>query len=116
MRPKAARIRPGSTRDSAIAAPSVGFPFSLPPPRDRRVRGTRITRRGGTMTQSELAHPAGTGARQSLRWRTRDFVVIAALAVPLGLIWSYVWGVVWLTGRGILPELGYVLDGFYVIA
>ncbi len=51
-----------------------------------------------------------------LGWRTRDFVVTAALAVPLGIIWSYVWGQVWLIGRGILPDLGIFLDGFYVVA
>lgn len=64
------------------------------------------------MTQSEFAQPAGP----ALRWRTRDFLVTAALAVPLGLIWTYVWGIVWLAGRGLLPELGFVLDGFYIVA
>ena len=63
-------------------------------------------------------HSAPTGARDTggfRMWRTQDVVVAAALAVPLGLIWSYVWGIVWLTGRGILPELGILLDGFYVV-
>ena len=48
------------------------------------------------------------------RWTTRDVVVSAALAVPLGLIWVYVWGLVWTTGRAISPELGFLLDGFYI--
>jgi energy-coupling factor transport system substrate-specific component len=49
------------------------------------------------------------------RWRTRDFIVAAALAVPLGLIWSFAYGFVWLTARGILPQLGDVFDGFYIV-
>jgi energy-coupling factor transport system substrate-specific component len=54
-------------------------------------------------------------AESPLAWKTRDVVVAAALGVPLGLIWVYVWGFVWLTGRGLLPELGFLLDGFYVV-
>src|ERR1700682_5081601 len=50
------------------------------------------------------------------QWRTRDFIVTAALAVPLGLVWSFAYGFVWLTARGILPELGNVFDGFYIVA
>jgi energy-coupling factor transport system substrate-specific component len=49
-------------------------------------------------------------------WKTRDVVVAAALAVPLGILWSLGWGYVWSAGRAILPELGFVLDGFYVVA
>lgn len=48
-------------------------------------------------------------------WRTRDLIVAAALAVPLGLVWSFVWGQVWLWGRGLSPQLGIVLTGFYVV-
>jgi energy-coupling factor transport system substrate-specific component len=48
------------------------------------------------------------------QWRTRDFIVAAALAVPLGLIWSFAYGFVWLTARGVLPQLGDVFDGFYI--
>jgi energy-coupling factor transport system substrate-specific component len=55
-------------------------------------------------------------AESPLAWKTRDVVVAAALAVPLGIIWSLGWGYVWTAGRGILPELGFVLDGFYVVA
>lgn len=59
---------------------------------------------------------SGTGDTGGVStWRTRDIIVAAALAVPLGLIWSYVWGIVWLAGRGILPEIGLLLDGFYVV-
>jgi energy-coupling factor transport system substrate-specific component len=49
------------------------------------------------------------------QWRTRDFIVAAALAVPLGLVWSFAYGFVWLTARGILPQLGDVFDGFYIV-
>src|SRR5437867_13358656 len=49
------------------------------------------------------------------QWRTRDFIVAAALAVPLGLVWSFAYGFVWLTARGILPLLGDVFDGFYIV-
>jgi energy-coupling factor transport system permease protein len=49
------------------------------------------------------------------QWRTRDFIVSAALAVPLGLVWSFAYGFVWLTARGILPQLGDVFDGFYIV-
>jgi energy-coupling factor transport system substrate-specific component len=55
-------------------------------------------------------------AERPLAWKTRDVVVAAALAVPLGIIWSLGWGYVWSAGRAILPELGFVLDGFYVVA
>jgi energy-coupling factor transport system permease protein len=48
-------------------------------------------------------------------WRTRDFIVAAALAVPLGLIWSFAYGFIWLTARGIQPLLGDVFDGFYIV-
>jgi energy-coupling factor transport system substrate-specific component len=50
------------------------------------------------------------------RWRTRDFIVAAALAVPMGLVWVYVWGLVWQTARGLSPELGNLFDGFYIVA
>ncbi|HLZ25950.1 MAG TPA: ECF transporter S component [Chloroflexota bacterium] len=49
------------------------------------------------------------------QWRTRDFIVSAALAVPLGLVWSFAYGFVWLTARGIQPLLGDVFDGFYIV-
>jgi energy-coupling factor transport system permease protein len=48
-------------------------------------------------------------------WRTRDFVVSAALAVALGVFWAYAWGYVWLTGRGLSPQLSFILDGFYIV-
>src|SRR5205814_6844372 len=46
---------------------------------------------------------------------TRDFIVAAALAVPLGLIWSFAYGFVWLAARGIEPLLGDFFDGFYIV-
>ena len=49
-----------------------------------------------------------------MAWKTRDIIVAAALAVPLGLVWVYVWAVVWTAGRALLPEMGFLLDGFYI--
>jgi energy-coupling factor transport system substrate-specific component len=59
--------------------------------------------------------PAAQTAGMDWQWRTRDFIVAAALAVPLGLVWSFAYGFVWLTARGILPQLGDVFDGFYIV-
>jgi energy-coupling factor transport system substrate-specific component len=59
--------------------------------------------------------PAAPTAGMDWQWRTRDFIVAAALAVPLGLVWSFAYGFVWLTARGILPQLGDVFDGFYIV-
>ena len=47
-----------------------------------------------------------------LAWKTRDVVVAAALAVPLGLVW----GQVWTFARALAPELGFFVAGFYVAA
>jgi energy-coupling factor transport system substrate-specific component len=49
------------------------------------------------------------------RWRTRDFIVAAALAVPLGIVWATGWGLLFRTARGALPELGLFLAGFYMV-
>src|SRR3977135_411592 len=59
--------------------------------------------------------PAAPTACMAWQWRTRDFIVAAALAVPLGLVLSFAYGFVWLTARGILPQLGDVFDGFYIV-
>jgi energy-coupling factor transport system substrate-specific component len=59
--------------------------------------------------------PDPEASASPLAWKTRDVVVAAALAVPLGLIWVYVWGLVWTAGRALLPELGFLLDGFYIV-
>jgi energy-coupling factor transport system substrate-specific component len=67
-------------------------------------------------TESSLERSATPAVPVDWHWRTRDFIVAAALAVPLGLIWSFVWGTVWLTARGITPELGNIFDGFYIVA
>jgi energy-coupling factor transport system substrate-specific component len=67
----------------------------------------------------ENVRSSGDDARvteSAVAWKTRDVVVAAALAVPLGILWSLGWGYVWSAGRAILPELGFVLDGFYVVA
>ena len=55
-------------------------------------------------------------AEGPLAWKTRDVVVAAALAVPLGLVWSLVWGQVWIFARALAPELGFFVAGFYVAA
>jgi energy-coupling factor transport system substrate-specific component len=63
------------------------------------------------------AADTGDGGRQGiLAWKTRDIIVAAALAVPLGIVWSLGWGYVWSYGRAIAPELGFLLEGFYLIA
>jgi energy-coupling factor transport system substrate-specific component len=49
------------------------------------------------------------------RWHTRDFIVVAALAVPLGVFLSYVWAFVWTSASNAIPELGDVFDGFYIV-
>ncbi len=48
-------------------------------------------------------------------WKARDVIVAAALAVPLGVFWSYVYGFIWSAASSAIPELGDVFDGFYVV-
>jgi energy-coupling factor transport system substrate-specific component len=60
--------------------------------------------------------PGDEAVESPLAWKTRDFVVAAALAVPLGLVWSLVWGQVWTFARALSPELGFFVAGFYVAA
>jgi energy-coupling factor transport system substrate-specific component len=59
-----------------------------------------------------------TGADESdqLGWRTRDFIVVAALAVPVGLLWSFVWNFIWQPAQAAVPELGQITGGFYIVA
>jgi energy-coupling factor transport system substrate-specific component len=67
----------------------------------------------------EDVRPTGDDAgvvESPLAWKTRDILVAAAIAVPLGLVWSLVWGQVWMFVRAILPELGFFVAGFYVAA
>lgn len=66
-------------------------------------------------TGESSIRPATRNAGLDWHWRTRDFIVAAALAVPLGLVWSFAYGFVWLAARGILPQLGDVFDGFYLV-
>ena len=49
-------------------------------------------------------------------WKTRDFIVTAAIAVVLGLVWSLGWVHAWQVARGILPEFGFFMAGFYTAA
>jgi energy-coupling factor transport system substrate-specific component len=59
------------------------------------------------------AGPIGSSDRQ---WRTRDFIVAAALAVPIGLVWSFVWEPIWRPALALVPEVGQVIAGFYIVA
>jgi energy-coupling factor transport system substrate-specific component len=66
----------------------------------------------------ENVRPGGDDAsvaQSPMAWKTRDVLAAAAIAVPLGLVWVYLWAIVWTTGRALLPELGFFLDGFYII-
>jgi energy-coupling factor transport system substrate-specific component len=47
-------------------------------------------------------------------WKMRDFIVAAALAVPLGIFWSYAWGLAWQVAADAVPVLGDFMDGFFV--
>jgi energy-coupling factor transport system substrate-specific component len=49
------------------------------------------------------------------QWNLRDVIVAAALAVPLGIFWSYAWGIAWQFAADAVPQLGDVMDGFYVV-
>ena len=49
-----------------------------------------------------------------LAWKTRDVVVAAALAVPLGLVFS-VWLIGWNAAQ-LVPALGHIVGGLYVVA
>lgn len=68
------------------------------------------------MESVRSTHPEDRRGGGLAGWQTRDVIVAAALAVPLGLVWSIVWGQVWLFARGILPELGLLVAGFYIAA
>ncbi len=50
------------------------------------------------------------------RWQTRDFIVAAALAVPIGLVWSFVWEPIWRPAVALVPEAGQFIAGFYIVA
>ena len=54
------------------------------------------------------------GAESPLAWKTRDIVVAAALAVPLGIVF-YVWLIGWNAAQ-LVPPLGHFVGGLYVLA
>ena len=54
--------------------------------------------------------------RRAARWQTRDFIVAAALAVPIGIVWSFVWEPIWRPAVALLPEAGQLIAGFYIVA
>ena len=67
------------------------------------------------MADARTAHePSATEAQGG--WKTRDFIVTAAISVVLGLVWSLGWVHAWQVARGILPELGFFMAGFYTAA
>ena len=68
------------------------------------------------MESVRAAHPEDRRGGGFGGWQTRDVIVAAALAVPLGLLWGVAWGHVWLFARGLLPELGLLVAGFYIAA
>ena len=53
-------------------------------------------------------------AESPLAWKTRDVVVAAALAVPLGLVF-YVWLIGWNAAQ-LVPALAHFMGGLYVLA
>lgn len=53
-------------------------------------------------------------AGSPLAWTTRDVVVAAALAVPLGFVF-YVWLIGWNAAQ-LVPALGHFMGGMYVLA
>ncbi|HET6318332.1 MAG TPA: ECF transporter S component [Chloroflexota bacterium] len=58
---------------------------------------------------------ASDATEMDWRWHTRDFIVAAAIAVPLGVFLSYVYSFIWTAASGAVPPLGDFLDGFYVV-
>ena len=67
------------------------------------------------MADSQIAGEPQAGEAQG-SWKTRDFIVTAAIAVVLGLVWSLGWVHAWQVARGILPEFGFFMAGFYTAA
>lgn len=56
---------------------------------------------------------AGT-VESPFAWKTRDILVAAGIAVPLGLVYAG-WLALWLAAQ-IVPELSHVVGGLYVLA
>lgn len=53
-------------------------------------------------------------AESPLAWKTRDIVVAAALAVPLGVVYAG-WLLGWAAAQ-VVPEISHLLGGLYVVA
>lgn len=66
-------------------------------------------------TQAAIDSSAQT-PRKAAQWQTRDFIVAAALAVPIGLVWSFVWEPIWRPAVALVPEAGQLIAGFYIVA
>jgi energy-coupling factor transport system substrate-specific component len=59
--------------------------------------------------EDDTAHVEG-----SMGWKTRDVVVAAALAVPLGFVYTG-WLLAWAAAQ-VVPEISHFLGGLYVVA
>lgn len=108
--------------DAALcASPLSSLPPAIPAtpgaPSQERLSVSGRTPRRGESTVADV-RPADEPKASTAQggWKTRDFIVIAAIAVVLGLVWSLGWVHVWLVARGILPEFGFFVAGFYVAA
>lgn len=65
----------------------------------------------------ENTRPLGSEPQTDARspgWKTRDVVVAAALAVPLGFVYTG-WLLLWAAAQ-VVPELSHLLGGLYVVA
>ena len=56
----------------------------------------------------------GQQAESLMAWKTRDVLVAAAIAVPLGLVYAG-WLALWVAAQ-IVPELSHFMGGLYVLA
>jgi energy-coupling factor transport system substrate-specific component len=66
------------------------------------------------MDNVRAAGDDGQVTESPLAWKTRDIVVAAALAVPLGIVF-YVWLIGWNAAQ-LVPALGHFVGGLYVLA
>jgi len=66
------------------------------------------------MDNVRRAEQDGASAEGPTGWKTRDVVVAAALAVPLGIVYAG-WLLAWLAAQ-VVPEVSHFLGGLYVVA
>src|SRR3954468_5072948 len=100
-----------SIRRAPPDAPSAPLVIAIVPTAQRRGEGVmNDIRFYGPDGQADEPRETGPGV-----WKTRDVLVPAVISVVIGLVWVYGWGLVWSAGRALLPELGFFLDGFYLV-